>query len=999
MRASLAVGSLLVLCALGALVSSTVAQADFGVVPGSVRAEALNADGTADFHAGSHPASFTIHFDLETEANGLPEGGAARGATIDLPPGLIGNPRAAPACSAQQFDGSSALCSPATQIGVLRANVVGIGEVVGPLYNVDPAPGYVAQLAFKTAGLQLSQYISVSSEAGYGLHVTVPNFPQPPTSVTETLWGTPAESSHDAQRTESAINGGPPVASDAPLLAYLTLPASCEGAAPELTVTVDSLLMPELSTTESGRVIGEGGRPASISGCEAVPFSPQISASPTAKLAEATSGLSLEMTLPDQGLLSPGNISETEPQKLEVALPEGVTLNPSLASGLGSCTPTQYASASDESRSGEGCPNASKIGTLVVETPLLDEAVEGSVYLATPHDNPFDSALAIYLVARAAQRGLQIKQAGLLLADPSTGQLTMSVDGLPPLPYATFELDLREGPRAPLIMPRICGAYTTEAKLYSFADPGAAAVREASFTIGSGANGAACVASEAQLPNTPSLEAGTVVPLAGTYSPLLFKLSREDGSQRFGSISATLPAGLVGKLAGIPSCPDAQIAAASARSGEGQGAVELASPSCPGASRLGAAEILAGAGSEPARFAGGVYVAGPYQGAPLSLAVIVPAVAGPFDLGVVVVRLALYVDPLTAQLHLVSDPIPSVLHGIPLDVRTISFQLDRPGFTLNPTNCEAMQIDGAETSTSGQTATLANRFKAAACSGLPFAPKLSASTMANGEFAGHGASLHLQVTTVAGQANLRSLKVDLPQLLPARSATIQHACPEKVFAIDPAACPAASVIGSATVATPMLAAAMNGPVYLVSHGGAGFPDIVLLLQAQGIAIELSGELYVDEHNFTSAIFRAIPDVPIRRLDLVLSEGSRSILVAGAKLCDDALRMSTAITGQNGAREKPSVGVTVEGCSKSLSIASHSLKRRVLRLSVYVPSAGKVTVRGKGLPTKSIRAKGRQIVTFKLTQKQAGKLSTRVSVEFAPTHGKRQSRSLRVAFKA
>jgi hypothetical protein len=987
---------LLVLCILRTLVLATAAQADFGLVPGSVSAEALNRDGTADSLAGSHPFSVTLHFRLKTEANGFPEGGEARSATADLPPGLIGNPHAVAACSEQQFDGSPS-CPPGSQIGILRVNVVGLGEIVGPLYNLVPPPGYVAQIAFNTLGFQFSEYLSVNSEAGYGLHVVAPDFVQSPTSVTETLWGTPADSSHDAQRSEEAIDGGPPVASGAPLLPYLTLPASCEDVAPKLTVNVDSGLTPGLFTGEAGWFTDGGERPVPISACEAVPFSPEVSPLAASNLAETPSGLHLSVTLPDQGLLSPSSIAETEPEKLEVTLPQGVTLNPSLANGLGACTPAQYASASAESSTGGGCPDASKIGSLRVKTALLEEAVEGSVYLATPHDNPFDSPLAIYLVGRAAQRGLQIKQAGRLLADPGTGQLTASFDGLPPLPYSTFELDLHEGPRAPLITPRTCGTYTAAARLYPFSDPGTAMVREVSFTIGSGANGGACVASEAHLPNAPSLEAGTVVPLAGMYSPLLFKVSREDGSQRFDSISATLPAGLLAKLSGIPYCAEAQIATASQRSGEGQGAVERASPSCPEASRVGGVSIVAGAGSEPESFLGSVYLAGPYKGAPLSLAIIAPAVAGPFDLGVVVVRVALYIDPLTAQIHLASDSVPSILFGMPLDVRAIKLQLDRSGFTLNPTSCEAMQISGSETSTNEQTATLGNHYQAQGCADLRFAPRLSASTMGNGEFAGHGASLHLRLTTPAGQANLRSLKVDLPQLLPARSATIQQACRYRVFAADPAACPAASVIGSATVATSMLSEPMSGPIYLVSHGGAGFPDMVLLLQERGITIDLAGELYVDEHNFTSAIFRSIPDVPIRRMDLVLSEGSRSILVAGAKLCNGPLRMSSAIGAQNGARAKQSVSVVVEGCSKAVSISSHSLKRRVLRLSVYVPSAGKVTVRGKGLPTKSTKTRGRDTVTFRLAEKKPGKLSTKVSVRFAPWHGKRQSRSLRVTF--
>ena len=367
--------------------------------------------------------------------------------------------------------------------------------------------------------------------------------------------------------------------------------------------------------------------------------------------------------MPNQGLLGLGQNAETEPVKTEVTLPPGVTVNPSAATGLGVCSLEQFRQATGEP--GTGCPEASKVGTLLAQTPLLEEGIEGSVYLAAPNANPFHSLIALYIVARAPERGILIKQPGEVRADPTTGQLSTSFDGLPPVPYSSFQLALREGPRAPLITPQTCGTYFTEAKLYPFSAPGAPVVNSVPFTISSGAGGGACAASEAQLPNNPSLEAGTSEPFAGAYSPFAFKVARADGSQRFSAIEATLPPGLVGKLAGIPYCPEPALAAAAARSGEGDGALELASPSCPAASQIGIVDVGAGAGSQPLHVQGNAYLAGPYKGAPLSIAIVTPAVAGPFDLGVVVVRTALYVDDSNAQIRAVSDPLPTILEGHP----------------------------------------------------------------------------------------------------------------------------------------------------------------------------------------------------------------------------------------------------------------------------------------------------------------------------------------------
>ena len=899
MRRKLKILSTLATVLTGTVLMVPVAHADFGVVPGSLKVSALNGDGTLDTQAGSHPFSYKVHFDVNTDENGYGEGGEVRDVVIDLPSGLVGDPQTPPTCPQEEFEGNPPFCAINTQVGVLRAIVPGAGEIVAPVYNITPPPGDAALIGLSSSsGLVALQAASVRSDNGYRVRVSAPDIPVEVTSITETIWGTPAEPGHDPERGPEATDGDH---STAPLLPFLTLPASCQSP-PETTVEIDSKSNPGVFVSETTPMFDASNNPVSLTGCDSVPFSPTVSSIPTTNSAGSSSGLDFELALPNQGLLNPNGVTETEPEKTEVVLPQGVTVNPSAASGLGVCTPAQYQAANTTSGPGQGCPESSKVGTLLAKTPLLAEAIEGSVYLAAPHDNPFNSLLALYIVAKAPERGVLVKQAGEVQADPNTGQLTTTFDGLPPLPYSSFEFDLREGPRAPLITPQTCGTYTTRVKLYPFSNPSTATERTANFTIGSGANGGPCASNEAQLPNTPSLQAGTVAPVAGAFSPLVFKVSREDGSQHFGSITASLPEGLLGKLAGVPYCSDAQIAAATARSNEGEGATEQSSPSCPEASQVGVVNITVGAGSQPIQVQRKSYLAGPYKDAPLSLAIITPAIAGPFDLGTVVVRIALYIDRSTAQIHAVSDPIPQILDGIPLDVRSISLNMNRTGFTFNPTSCEPMTVGGEETSTLNQTVGLSNRFQVGGCQGLPFKPVMAISTQGKTSKA-NGASLNVKVSQKPGEADIHKVDLTLPTALPARLTTLQQACTETQFAANPAGCPAGSFIGTAKAITPILSVPLTGPAILVSHGGAAFPDVVFLLQANergaNIRIDLDGKTDIKK-GVTYSRFETVPDAPISSFETNLPQGPHSVLVANGNLCTTKLAIPTQLTGQNGA---------------------------------------------------------------------------------------------------
>jgi hypothetical protein len=894
--------SLAALCAFAVLLAApAAARAQFGITPGSFTVTAQNQDGSIAEAAATHPYSYTVSFALNTDAEGRTEGGEVRDILVDLPPGLIGNPQAVPRCPRQEFEGSAPHCSPSTQIGVVKVDIPALGQASGALYNVEPPPGVAAQLGFSAAGLNALQNATVNPDAGYAVHIATNSIPEEATAATVTVWGVPAESSHDAQRGLLAAQGiGPPVSTDAPRLPLLTLPATC-GAPLETTIEVDSKLAPGKFVSASTESLDAGGNPSPLSGCALVPFNPQIFASPTAASAGTASGLGFDLSLPNQNLLNPSPLArvETEPVRTEVTLPAGLTVNPAAASGQDACSPAQFAAASADD---PGCPAASKVGTLVARTPLLEEAIEGGVYLASPHQNPFGSLIALYIIARVPARGVVVKQAGEVRADPLTGQLTTSFDKLPPLPYSSFELNLREGPRAPLITPPTCGKYVVQAKLHPFSDPGTVTERTAPFTIATQAAGGPCVVSEGQLPNRPTMEAGTMSPIAGSYSPFIFKVSRQDGEQSFSQITATLPKGIVGKLAGIPYCSDAQIAAAAARNHDGDGALELASPSCPVASEVGSVDVAAGAGAQPLHVQGRAYLAGPYKGAPLSLAVITPAIAGPFDVGVVVVRTALFVNETTAQIRAVSDPLPTILAGIPLDVRSVSLQMSRPNFTLNPTNCNPMAVLGSAISTLGQTASFSNRFQVGACGALGFKPGLKLNLKGGTRRTQHP-KLKAVVTYPKGSyANIAKASVILPRTEFIDPTRVANPCTRPQF--SEGKCPKGSILGTAKAFSPLLDKPLTGKVYFRANGGErALPDMVVDLNGQ-VHFILVG--YVDavvkrgtDISRIRNTFANVPDAPVSKFVLELKGGKEGLLQNSDNLCTKPRSATVKMSAQNG----------------------------------------------------------------------------------------------------
>jgi hypothetical protein len=713
---------------------------------------------------------------------------------------------------------------------------------------------------------------------------------------------------------------------------FLTLPSSCTGEPLTTTMSTDSWQEPgDLNPDGTPDLSDPRWQTATspsplVTGCESLHFSPKLSVSiaePEVPSAESPSGLSVDLKLPSEESVNVA--AGADLREVAMTLPAGMAISPSAADGREACTPAEI-QLSDASTS--ACPGPSKIGAAKIVTPLLEAPLEGSIYLAQPYENepafgslehPEGSFLALYLVAE--NDGISIKLAGEVRADSETGQLRVTFGNLPQLPIGEIELSLFGGERALLVTPPACGNYAIQSTLTPWSGTPAVAV-SSNLAIDSGPVGGACPSGGF----APSFTAGTVNNQAGASSAFTLTLTRRDGEQRFGSFTVKLPPGLSGILKNVPRCPEPQ-----ASLGE-----------CPQASEIGTTTVGVGPGAdpfylpEPGRQASRVYLTGPIpprgstlpvgstipdgssqSDAPFGLSIVVPALAGPFDLGNVVVRAKVEVDPRTAQLTITSDPLPTILEGIPLDIRTLNITINRPGFIFNPTNCAPQTIAGTITSAGGKNAEVSSPFQAVNCAQEPFKPKLTALTHAQTSKA-DGAYLHVKVVSGPGQANIAKVKVDLPKQLPSRLTTLQKACLAKVFEADPAACPAASIVGTGTVVTPMLSNPLTGPAYLVSHGVVSFPTLVMVLQGEGIEIDLEGQMNISG-GVTSSAFRSLPDVPISTLDLVFPVGPHSVfavnLLPKAKrgLCAQTLKMPTAITGQNGAQVKQTIRIGITGC--------------------------------------------------------------------------------------
>ncbi len=905
------------------------AEVPFGIERYEVKPE--NEDGSLDTQAGGHPFQLTttLNFNVgikpgehptpqntpepQPQAPALP-----KNLTFDLPPGLVADASAVAQCSTSQFTqlipslpvGGVNSCPANTAIGVVSVGLFAPPELgyqtrEVPLFNLTPGPGEPARFGFEVSNVPVFLDTAVRTGENYGAAVTVEaaSTIAEVVSTSVTVWGVPGDSRHNDARGWECIDAGnyeeqattepptfvhpclPPESTSA--TAFLTLPTVCgsanssTGTTPTET-TVSGEAWPT-SVNHEGLVFEhrnfftKSNLPA-LTGCETLQFQPEMQLKPTTTSASTPTGLDVTVKVPQTGILAPGGLAEADVKETTTTLPEGVLANAGAADGLAACSATGGESFGFNG-AGEGlaesaqlendhfepgpasCPNASEVGTVTIKTPLLPNPLEGFVYLAQQDTNPFNSPLVLYLIAQDPVSGVRVKLAGEVRINESTGQLTSVFKNTPAQPFSELELKFFEGERGSQTTPAFCGEYETRASFVSWA--GGAATQSPKFSIGPGPSG--CPGST--LPFSPSLQAGTTINQADAFTPFTLTIGRPDGHQALKSVTMQLPPGQAAMIASVPQCPEPQAA---------QG-------TCGSESLIGHSTAVSGLGGKPVVLGGNVYFAGPYKGAPFSVVDVTKAQAGPFNLGNVVVRSTVNVDPNTAAATITSDPIPQFVKGAPSQIKQLNVTVDRPNFEFNPTNCEPMKIKGTLTGYEGASQEVSSPFQVANCAQLPFAPHFTASTSAHTSKA-NGASLNVKITYPNGYyANVAKSITELPYALPSRLTTIQKACPDTVFEANPAMCGEGSNIGHAVVHTPVFKNPLVGPAYLVSHGNRAFPDIEIVLQGEGIKLVLDGHTDI-KNSITKTTFESVPDAPVEVFELILPEGPHSALAANDNLC-------------------------------------------------------------------------------------------------------------------
>jgi hypothetical protein len=909
--------------------------------------------GAATEQAGAHPFQLTTTIDfnqlkdirpIESETPEVTTPALTKDVNVQLPPGLIGNATSIPQCTTAEFFQAVAarenLCPEDTTVGVAVVTVqepasVGTATIVEPISNLEPRRGEPARFGFNVVIANTPVFIdtSVATGSDYAVTAKVSNVTQLSSflSAETTFWGVPGDARHDKQRGWGCIyeaRGAPgvggqqtcqPARQEHPA-PFLSMPTRCDTPL-QSSMSYDSWQQPGVFQQAKGLV-----QPLqALSGCNRLQFLPEIQVKPDGQEAARPSGLNLDVHVPQQVDENAGGPVSSNIRDISVAFPQGVTVNPSAAGGLQACAEGQVGFLNAQGSQGEllftptlpeaFCPDASKIGTVKIHSPLLPpgQSVTGSLYLATPapnHEagqNPFDSLLAMYIIAEDPVSGVLVKLPGTASLDPSSGQITSTFANNPQLDFEDAEIHLFGGERAPLAMPVRCATYTTEASFTPWS--GTAPVKSSSsFAITSGPHGTPCPSTP--LPFAPSLNAGSTNINAGAFGPLSTTVNREETNQALQSVQLHMPPGLSGILTGVTLCPEAQANAAS----------------CPQSSLIGHTTVSVGLGSEPFTTpTGQVFLTESYKGAPFGLAILAPAIAGPFDLGNVLVRAKVEVDPHTAALTVTTDEsgpyaIPRILDGIPLQIRHANVTIDRPGFTFNPTSCNPQAITGTITSYEGARAPVSSPLQMANCANLKFAPKFAVSTSSKSSKA-NGTSLNVKLSypsaPLGTYANLAKVKVSLPKQLPSRLTTLQKACTAAVFDANPANCPKESIVGQAKVLTPVLPVPLSGSAYFVSHGGEAFPDLTIVLKGYGITVDLVGSTQI-KNGITTSTFKATPDVPFSSFELNLPAQKFSALTANANLCKSKLVMPSEFQAQNGQVIHQNTPISVTGCPKALT---------------------------------------------------------------------------------
>jgi hypothetical protein len=919
------------------------APVPFGVSNFSFFKDALN--GSEETQAGGHPYELTTTIDLNNEPSnvigqgvgeeeGVPSSETVRDVVVDLPLGFAGSTLAAPTCTEVQLD-SVQHCPANTVVGHLTTEpVTALTTVNGPIYNIAPEHGHPAEFGFidTLRSPHIAGYVSVvPTPAGYVLQFVAPDISEINLSrLVVTFYGDPAAEQAETRQHETERETGLPAVRETPgvQVPFFTNPTACSNGPQVAKVWMDSWRDParfggpgNLTPTdleEPQWAKAESVSPP-VTGCNVLQFTPEIGSQPTTHEADKPTGLEFEQRLPQSEVFATNATPALK--NTTIVFPEGMTVDPSSANGLGVCTNAeigyQGGSLFNFSLAPPECPESSKIGTLELETPLIAGKLYGEVFLAAQNDNPFHSTFATYIVVNDPVTGVVLKLAGELKADPSMGRLTAVFDETPQLPFSALRVHFFGGPRAELATPPSCGVFTTNSVLepWSAPDSGPAATPFDNYTIGEN-----CATGFA-----PAFTGGSTNLQAGAFTTFQASFERQDNDQELAGAAIDLPPGMLADVPSVTECGETELKAEAADAPTG---------GCPANSQVGTVEAGAGPGPNPLFVPGKVFWTGPYNGGPFGLAVVVSANPGPFHFGNVVVRQSIRINPSTAAVTDISDPFPRYLDpvgpngqttGIPIKLRRVDVEINRPGFTFNPTNCskETFKVGGQITSVNSASKTLATPFQVTNCASLKFTPKFAVATSGKNSKAS-GTSLAVKLTYPSlpsgSEANIKQVKVELPRQLPSRLTTLQKACTAARFNANPADCPSESVIGYAKAVTPSIPVALEGPAYFVSNGGEAFPNLIIVLQGDGVRIDLVGATFISKAGVTSSTFKTVPDAPVGSFELVLPEGKYSALTALGNLCTEKLTMPTEFLAQSGVRLTQSTPVSVTGCAKKKALS-------------------------------------------------------------------------------
>ncbi len=877
--------------------------------------------------AAGHPNFGFTQFIIKHTTTGTPPlqfetpTGELKTVRVDLPVGLSVNPGATIQCTQEKFDANA--CPPESEVGVSEVTVSVGGIVVGPIegvtsvpvYNVVPGDGESARFGLMLAGKPVYLEGDVDSAGDYHEGFTI--------HVPEAI---PVEiGSGVILKNRLTFKGR---AGDG---TFLTTPSTCRGEAFKESGSDYSTFLLAASKAEeesAGYSFPGSAQPplespippgTSPKECGSIPYAPEVDVDPGTGATNSPAAASVGVTVPH---IKKGSAQESSTTKAAtVTLPGGMGLNPSAANGLQTCTDAQFGKGT---KAPVGCPAASKVGTVKIESfalPEKEHQLEGTVYVGSQlsRDPASGQEYRIFIDAASPRYGIDLRLVGNVRANPATGQLATTISETPQLPFSSFVLNFNGGPRSVLSSPPICGPNQTTTSLQPWSG-NPPATPSSSFALKTLPAGGSCPKTLAERPFAPGFLFGPKSTGAGVFTPLSTRITRADGQQELKGIELLLPPGVTAKLAGIPYCTAAQIAAAAAKSG----AEEAKTPSCPAKSEVGKAAITAGTGSAPYAISNGrAYLAGPYKGAPLSLAVITPAVAGPFDLGTVVVRVALFVEPETAQVRAVSDPIPDVYGGAQLSLRSIDLTLDRKEFSLNPTSCDLFQATGAVRGGGADPANPATYsaapirfpFQTTGCDGLKFRPQLTTKVLGGKKKlrrAGHP-RLQAVLRARAGDANIARAALTLPHSIFLDQAHIGTICTRPQLAANN--CPARSVYGYASAKSPLLDDELKGPVYLVSSDHE-LPDLLADLQGQ-VDIRLRGVISnTKKGERTKTVFATVPDVPVSEFRLTMNGGKRGLLVNSRNMCGKPGASYLNFRGQNGKKlKKKKLKLHVPSCKK------------------------------------------------------------------------------------